>query len=193
MKQTSLLLSETYRKFRRNLAVPAGTALHWMREREKLAARIKETGFEWKEDRYCHRFACWKEDGFDLRARIVDDSDGWWEHGTDTIGKFISRWQSGAIRHHGAGRNECQWFLPANPECGREDYRRACSYGRDWWYVGVEVTASRSGVELGEASLWGIEYEISGDDGYLTETALDLASEARLEAASKLQELCGCH
>lgn len=183
---------ETYRTCRRHLAVPAIHALRYAREHAKLMARIAETGFEWKEDRHYHRYASWQEAGFDLDARIFVEGDGWWTYGVGDIGRFVTKRQPGTIRHRNAGRNECQWFLPANPENGHEDYRRACSYGEKWWYVGVEVTASRAGIALGGAELWGIDYE-PGVDGCLTETAFELASEAISNATSKLQNLCGCH
>lgn len=186
-------LPETYRTLRRNLTVPAAHALRNARAEARFRTHLAEIGFAWQQDRHYNRFATWTEEGFDLRARIVDDEDGWWTSGVDSLGKFVDRWQPGAIRHHRAGRNECQWFLPVNPEYGHEDYRRACAYGRDWWYVGVVVTASRAGVKLGEAALWGIDYEPGGDDDYLAETALEKASEAIHEATRKLAELCGCH
>jgi hypothetical protein len=193
MEITMNSLTKTYRTFRRNLSVPAESALRSARAEARFRAHIAEIGFAWQQDRHYNRFASWKEEGFDLRARIVIEDDGWWSAGEQTTGKFIDRWQPAAIRHHKAGRNEYLWFLPVNPEYGREDYRRACAYGRDWWYVGVEVTASRAGVEFGEISLWGIEYEPGGDDDYLTEIALNKSSEAIREATRKLKELCGCH
>jgi hypothetical protein len=63
----------------------------------------------------------------------------------------------------------------------------------DWYYVGVIVTASRDGIELGRASLWGIADE--GDDesaSYIGATAEELASEAIREAKAKLATLCDC-
>lgn len=58
----------------------------------------------------------------------------------------------------------------------------------EWQWVGVIVTASKNGIELGNASLWGIESE-SRD--YLLEVAEDLASEAVSEAKATLGGLCG--
>lgn len=68
----------------------------------------------------------------------------------------------------------------------RWDWTRLERYGNDWNNVGVEVKAYRHGVELGEASVWGIE---SDADDYLVETAHDLASEAIAEAEKRLEEL----
>lgn len=56
----------------------------------------------------------------------------------------------------------------------------------DWHYVGVIVTASRNGIELGEASLWGIE---SSDSSYLLETANELADEALTDARAAIAAL----
>jgi hypothetical protein len=186
------LLTETYRNCRRDLRVPAIHALRHVREQARRKARIAETGFAWREDRHSDRFAAWSEAGFDLRVRIVMDDDGWWTSGVETLGRFTARWQPGAIRHHRRARGDCEWFLPANPDDAHDDYRRACAYGQDWWYVGVEATASRAGVALGDASLWGIDYAPGGSDDDLTEVAFDLASEAIAAATRTLRELCGC-
>lgn len=59
----------------------------------------------------------------------------------------------------------------------------------DWYYVGVIVTASREGIELGSASLWGIE---SDAEDYLVEVANELAEQAVEEAQAKLARLCAC-
>lgn len=57
----------------------------------------------------------------------------------------------------------------------------------EWCYVGVVVTASREGLELGSASLWGIESD-AGD--YLTEIANELIDEAMEEAKATISRLC---
>lgn len=185
--------SNHYLAARRGLTVPAIQALRRHRERTRLEARLAEIGFAWREDRRRHRVAAWTQDGFDLRVRVVDDEEGWRTQGESTLGRFIPGWQPGAVRHHRGDRNAYGWFLPANPEYAHQDYRRACAYGRDWWYVGLEATASRLGIELGRAALWGIDFESGGDGDHLTETALELASEAVREAAAKIHSLCGCH
>ena len=88
-----------------------------------------------------------------MEAKIEPDEDGWWTSGVDCIGRFAAKWQPGAIKHHKGGRNSQPWFLPANPEYGREDYQRACEFGHTWWYVALTVRARQSGVKLGDATL----------------------------------------
>lgn len=66
------------------------------------------------------------------------------------------------------------------------DYNRLRGWCDDSWnWCGVVVTASRAGVELGTASLWGIE---SDTGAYLVEVANELAAEALANAAAKVQE-----
>jgi hypothetical protein len=56
----------------------------------------------------------------------------------------------------------------------------------DWYYVGVIVKVSRNGIELGSASLWGIE---SDAIEHLCDTALELASEAIEQARDAIAAL----
>jgi hypothetical protein len=185
--------NHTYRFYRRNFAVPASHALRMMRDQAALAAQMDALGFRWQKDRHYNPFAEWQQDGFTLRATVHADENGWWDCGVSDIGEFISKWRPGAIKHRHGDRNRCDWFLPVNPEYGREDYRRACAFGKDWWYVFVKVKASRADVILADEALYGIDYEPGGDDRYLTETALELADQAIATAQKKLQVLCGCH
>jgi hypothetical protein len=63
------------------------------------------------------------------------------------------------------------------------DFERLRGWCNDEWsYVGVIVTASRNGIELGSASLWRIE---SDDGEYLLETANELADEAISDALTQ--------
>ncbi len=181
-----------YRELRR-LGIPSQHALACARQRADLESACAATGFAWQENRQGSLSARWQQEGFDLLAVVVNDEDGWWTSGVDCIGRFTSRWEPGAIRHHNGDRNAHQWFIPANLGDPKEEYRRACAYGQDWWYVGVEVKASRAGVTLGDGCLYGIEFEGGSDREYLTETAFDLASQAISEANEKLRTLCGCH
>lgn len=67
------------------------------------------------------------------------------------------------------------------------NYNRLRGWCDDSWnWCGVVVTASRAGVELGTASLWGIE---SDAGAYLVEVANELAGEALSDAAAKVQEI----
>jgi hypothetical protein len=57
----------------------------------------------------------------------------------------------------------------------------------EWRWVGVVVTASKDGIELGSASLFGMG---STDKGYLLEVANELAPEAIEEAQQQIARLC---
>ena len=181
-----------YRELRL-LGLASRHALACSRARTALESQCALTGFGWHENRRFVLSADWRQDGFDLTAAVVNDEDGWWTSGVDFIGRFSSRWESGAIRHHQGDRNAHKWFIPANLGDPKQEYRRACAFGRDWWYVGMKVKASRAGVALGEGLLFGIEFDCRSDRQYLTQTAFDLASQAVTEANEKLRLLCGCH
>lgn len=72
----------------------------------------------------------------------------------------------------------------------RQDFKRLRDWcNGDWHYCGVVVTASRNGIKLGNASLWGIESDC-GD--YLETVAQELAEEALAEAREILTDLCDC-
>lgn len=129
-----------------------------------------------------NRCACWAADGFDLAAHILDDDCPGLSH----LGDFDTTWREGAIPHKG-GRDSYPYFIPANPEYGAQDYARLCDYGNGWCAVGVCVTASAKGIELGRASLWGIDSDSGGD--YFADVAEELAAEALASAEAKLKEL----
>ena len=168
--------------------VPACVAYRCAKQKQKIENWTRTTGFKWREDHYGDSAAHWSQEGFELSAKIEVDDDGWWLHGEDDYGRFISSWEPGAIHHWPRERRACKWFLPANPETGRQDYKRACRFGTDWWYVGIVVTARRTGIKLGEASLWGIESD--SEEDYFTETVIDLAGEVIAEAKQALRRLC---
>lgn len=82
-------------------------------------------------------------------------------------------------------------YSPEQIQAWRED---------EWQYVGTIVTASRAGIELGSASLWGSEYGFLPTVGYVSPLVGDgdkfvsgygpgLISEAIAEAQAKLAEL----
>ncbi len=133
----------------RKLGLAAGHALACSKQRIALHLKCSETGFAWAENRHGFLHASWQQEGFDLTAAVVNDEEGWWTSGVEYIGRFSRRWQPGAIRHRHGDRNACEWFVPANLGDPKQEYRLACTYGHDWWYVGVKVKASRAGVTLG--------------------------------------------
>lgn len=57
----------------------------------------------------------------------------------------------------------------------------------DWWTCGVEVTAWLGGVQLGAASLWGIE---SDAGAYFDEVAREVAADALHEASRNARAVC---
>ncbi len=67
-----------------------------------------------------------------------------------------------------------------------ERLRRWCD--GDWWYVCMTVIASRNGIELGRASLSGME----SDNDYMQDIADNLAAEAIDEAREAIKSLCDC-
>lgn len=72
-------------------------------------------------------------------------------------------------------------------KAARADFERLRAWCEDQWnWCGVVVTASRAGVELGTASLWGIESD-AGDR--LLEVANELTEEALAEAADEVREI----
>lgn len=67
------------------------------------------------------------------------------------------------------------------------DYRRLLGWcENEWTYVGIVVTASRGGVELAKASLWGIE---SDAESYILEAANELIPEAINESLKTIKQL----
>lgn len=185
-------LHQLYRQLRQaHHTAPARVALQWARHRLAIHNRIAATGFGWQQDRHYRKFAQWSEGGFDIVAHIVEDNDAWWTTGIETYGEFSIAWRPGAVRHWRGGSRDCQWFVPVNPEYARQDYDRACDYGHGWSYVGIQVTARRTGIELGNASLWGIESDSAEE--YFTETAFELADEAIAAACNAMQRLCVSH
>lgn len=153
-----------------------------------------------------------KVNGFDVRAFETLDGDG----DTSTLGEYTDDLVDGNIvRKFGKyfedlteeerddlperrGR-EFRAFKPyaGGEKTGTEDYK---TYGMqdykrmegldagDWCYMGVIVKASRNGIDLGEASLWGIESDSGA--AYLDEVIKDLSGEAVAEAKKNLKELC---
>lgn len=145
-----------------------------------------------------------KHDGFTITARIEQDDDStppWdredghgevfeWTNRDKKAGELVLNSDRGSRRYYdyaGAVKIALRdgWGIANPPEgatrrqiaalAAREDFerlRRWCN--DDWSYVGVVVTVSARGVDLGTASFWGIESD-AGD--YLLEVANELLSD----------------
>ncbi len=190
-----------YRQTRMGFDLGAKDALHHLRTLAGLQSLDWEGASE-------GRGCIWEESGFQLRATLVPED----YPNLDYLGRFTARWRPGAIRHEPGNWRTLDWFVPGNIEqehyrgllslkYGRayaaeaarryviEDYRRTRSYGEEWCHLILEVTASRADVELGSASLSGIESD--GDEWYLDQTARELAAAAITDAEKSLHRLCG--
>ena len=106
---------------------------------------------------------------------------------SNTPGKvYIDREERGDM-----GRNEYRYF---NLGCGdsayiEQDYKRMEDLNKGYWsFIGIEVIASKEGIELGHASLWGIESNCGEE--YKQEIIKDLTAEAQKEAEENLKKLC---
>lgn len=124
---------------------------------------------------------------------VVKVDESWDASLYDYLGKFSDKWAPGAIDREKAGvrgRHEYKYFLPENDEhqYARQDWKRAEALMRgDWCFVYVFVKVLRHGVELGRASLGGIE---SDAGGYFAEVARDLIPEALSNAQATRRKLC---
>lgn len=151
-------------------------------------------------------------EGFSVHAKIVCDQDP----DTSWIGEFSDTPGEGAIDHHATGiwlersYRGPRYFNPANysydyylntekrsksearslaNEQAKQDYKRLVGfYQGDWSMVGVVVTVYRDGVELGSASIWGIETD-SGADCFKSLVMDELLHEAVNEARMTLDKL----
>jgi hypothetical protein len=71
---------------------------------------------------------------------------------------------------------------PTDFECYSDDQIAAWAQD-EWFYVGVVVTASLAGTELGSASVWGVDCNFpDSNNDYLSEVAAELQDEAIAEA-----------
>ncbi len=125
--------------------------------------------------------------GFTLTATIYRDDngdspeeryDGFWPSIDPKSAGYIGQKSTATLRRH-----------MAKAKAILEAWERD-----DWFYVGVAVTVSRSGICLtgkyGNA-LWGVECNYpESDNSYLMVVANELAPEALSEAKAKLAELC---
>jgi hypothetical protein len=121
-----------------------------------------------------------QREGFTLEVSLTYDEHG----GPEWLGRFTDNWGPDAIDHHEhsdySTRNHPRWFIPANPEYGMEDYKRADSFGHEWNLLDMRVTASRCGIELGDATVGSIESDGGSDyfESYIEELTVEALSEA---------------
>lgn len=168
--------AQIYRSIRsHDLSVPALGAWRKAAFTLEINQWADKVDFAW-DDGIGPRHARWSESGYSLEALIEVDESGWEFNGIDDIGHFTNTWEPGAIEHDRFNNRVLDWFVPADTDCARALYERACSYGDDWVYVVLSVTASLAGVTVGEDMLCGIE----SDDGenYFTERVFDMSREA---------------
>lgn len=140
---------------------------------------------------------CWGESAYRLDietgANGLKRANGQWFTGRELC-SYVSLWfddVNDAIADIYAQRRASYPSARAYAAAAaRSDFDRLRGWCNDsWHYVGVVVTCSRNGVELGSASLWGIE---SDARDYLQEVAHDLRDEALEEARATLANLCEC-
>lgn len=152
-------------------------------------------------------------EGFDIRVKMVDDN----APDTSAIGEYTDKIEDGVIIRDGERPGEfyedltdderekipCRGnkFRAFKPYAGgekvgtddyrmngKQDYERMEGLNRgDWYFVGVVAKVFKKGIELGNASLWGIESD-AGD--YFNEVAKEVADEAMIEAKKNLAALC---
>lgn len=203
-------LRKAYRSLRAaHPTATASTLLTWAR------SNLKRKPFDWCDDRHGMPRREWEQDGYRLVAMVGLDEYGT----VDWIGEFeysgISR---GAVRvrapnNFRTDRHGCCFFAPAISYADHYKELRKLNFGRaeadllarsyikndadrlrrycdgDLSLLRVGVTAYRAGVELGSASLHGIDVD-SMRDPYLAEVALELTGEALAEAKATLAKLC---
>lgn len=193
-------VQEAYRENRGN-GVPARWALDYAR-REQDAPR-----FEWSGD-----VGTLERDGFQLTAKVEPD----YAADLSYLGEFTNTWSADAIRvpeemryAPAAFKVGWEYFEPAISwaehfrglqamgfprhvaDCLAREYNRRDmrAMTETETYV-VTVTASRAGIELGSASLGGIDFLPKTSDreryAYLDECAQDLMGEAIEEARANL-------
>lgn len=175
---------------------------------------------EWTTDRSGFPAARLSRDGYDIRVRCEPDYESDPLEGVGAL-EWPARWADpdhtppGTVKVR--TRNGYAYWRSETPFADRvADFRRrGYARGPAWDAAradleaeakavdgqdppssyGVIVTASRAGVELGSASVWGVSAdwdEITRDDGtrYLDETARELIPQAIEDARASLARLC---
>lgn len=123
-------------------------------------------------------------DGFELTAQLLRDDtstapdtmqDGFWPSLDPKDAGYI-----------GDGKTAAQFTAAKR----RASHIMNAWKNDEWFYCGIIVKASRCGVILSSASLWGIECNYpTGKNRYLRQVANELADEAINAAEDKLHEL----
>jgi hypothetical protein len=181
-----------YHEFRRK-GVTASLALQWAKTVEPP---IYFNGEKTKID----------VDGFSVEIESSPDVDG----DTSYLGEFTDTWSEEAIERSNVRRGEYKYFLPAESQDSLKDQFSRLGHSKDdstrlaqeavqralnrmedcgngWSFIGIIARASWDGVELGSASLWGIESDSGAE--YLSETAWELAQEAVSEAIATIERM----
>lgn len=169
---------------------------------------------KWKRETY--KVAEWHDEVFRFVARFVADDASDFSI-LECLGEWTDEGQfPETLPRRNPGRNEHNRFKPAysiRERChdyrvagmargpafdravreARADLARAEDFGEGWCSAGVVVEAYLLKDEtyehvLGDSSVWGIESD--ADESYLTETALQQASEAVAEARREMEAEC---
>lgn len=180
-----------YTRLRRECPhMSAQSALTHAKHSANVEKKVRKLGLRWKSGiGRVTKTMQWSEGVMLFTARVEIDEDGEWL--VDDLGHFTDNWEEGAIKHSSDPR-KYTWFVPEagkeEPEVARQQYKRAISYGDDWYYCHLSVEVSVNGISLYIQPLSGVVSD-AGEE-YFMETALDLATEAKSRAKEELQALC---
>lgn len=130
--------------------------------------------------------------GYEQGANGLTRATAQWFEGRELV-SFRSDWHDDinaavhdVYRQHQATMSPRAYAAKA----ARADYEYLRGWCNDEWsYCGIIVTAYRDDIELGSASLWGIE---SNAGEYLRDVANELLEEALGQAREALESLCDC-
>lgn len=208
MRKPRLTKRETrarYLKYRAN-GVPARTAIAW--------ARTVNPSLDWRSSLGGRDTATFKHQGFDVVAEVSPDE--YTDLGMSGLGTFEREYEPGDIVRYGPDdgyrRNrELRYFRPVESVAAwRKEFQRsgmakgpaeeaaralrfdAARRAVEYQAFNLLVTVSRHGVELGSASLGGIDLggTSTENEDYLTSTVFDILPEAIDDARASLEKLC---
>lgn len=203
MKAQTQTRYDRYREHRQKYGMPAHSVFRWIRAEMKGAHDfdVPDVG----------QVETVSRDGFEIRLK--SEIDEWPD--TSWIGTYQDEWTEGAFdRFRGKDGvwREYRYFVPAISY--QEHYKglRDMKYGRTqadllareytrrdfermealdegaWCFLVLSATAYRNGIELGSASVCGVESD--SDEAHHRETFDDLIAEAVDDAKTALAELC---